>query len=250
MSKKLNGKVAIVTGSSKGIGAGIAEELANEGASVVVNYTSSKTDADKVVEKIKSKGGQAIAVQANIAKKKDVERLFSETLKAFKKVDILVNNAGVYEFTSLEEFTEESFRKMYDINVLGLLLASQESLKHFGNKGCSIINIGSVAGVAGAPNSSLYSGTKGAVDAITRTLSKELGARQIRVNAVNPGLVETEGTHTGGFLGSDFESEAIKLTPLGRIGRPKDIGPAVAFLASDDASWISGETLYITGGYR
>lgn len=250
MSKKLEGQVAIVTGSSKGIGAAIALKLAEEGAKVVVNYASSKKEAEEVVEKIKMQGGEAIAVQGNVALGKDVERLFAETIKAFKKVDILVNNAGVYQFVPLEEVTEEIYRRMFDINVLGLLLASKEAAKHFGDRGGTIINIGSLAGAVAFPEGSVYCGTKGAVNLITQALSKELGPRNIRVNAVNPGMVETEGTRIGGMIASDFEKHTIEQTPLGRIGKTDDIAPAVAFLASKDASWISGEELYITGGFR
>lgn len=249
MSKKLSGKVAIVTGASKGIGASVAKHLAEEGAAVVVNYSSSKKGADNVVSEIVKQGGKAIAIQADMTKQADVKRLFSETLKTFGKVDILVNNAGVYDFIPLEEITAEAFYKMFDLNVLGLLFASQEAVKHFGSSGGSIINISSVASIARVPDAAIYSATKASVDAITRTLSHELGPRKIRVNAVNPGIVETEGTHTKGIIESDFHKKALTQTPLGRIGQPKDIAPAVVFLASDDASWITGETLFITGGF-
>lgn len=247
---KLSGKVAIVTGSSKGIGAGIAQQLAADGASVVVNYSSSKKEAEEIVKKITAKGGKAIAVQADVSKKQDVNHLFDETLKAFKKVDILVNNAGIYSFTPIDEFTEESFHKMFNINILGVLLASQAAAKNFGKDGGSIINIGSVAGVSPSANFSVYSATKAALYAITQSLAKELGPRKIRVNAVNPGMVETEGTIDGHIIDSDFRRNIEKNTPLGRIGQPKDIAPAVSFLASDDAAWISGEALYISGGLR
>lgn len=250
MSKKLAGKVAIVTGGSKGIGAAIAEHLADEGASVVVNYSTSKEGADRVVQSIMKKGGKAIAVQGNMTNQKDIDRLFSETKKAFGKLDILVNNAGVYEFLPLEEITVEHFHKMFDLNVLGLLLATRAAASHFGPSGGSIVNLSSLASTARVPNASVYSATKGAVDAITRTLGVELGPRKIRVNSINPGLVLTEGTKTGGFVEGDFRNEIETHTPLGRIGVPKDIAPAVVFLASDDASWITGETLFISGGYR
>ncbi len=247
---KLTGKVAIVTGSSKGIGAGIALQLAQDGASVVINYSSSKKEADEIVRKITTNGGKAIAVQANIAQKQDIDHLFAETIKAFKKVDILVNNAGIYSFTPIEEITEEGFHKMFNINILGLLLASQAAAKHFGKDGGSIINIGSVAGFSPSANFSVYSATKAAVYAITQSLAKELGPRKIRVNAVNPGLVETEGTQAGNITDSEFRRNIEQQTPLGRIGQPKDIAPAVSFLASDDAAWITGEALYISGGLR
>jgi 3-oxoacyl-[acyl-carrier protein] reductase len=248
MSKKLKGKVAVVTGASKGIGAGIAKALAAEGAAVVVNYSSSKEEAERVVKEITSGEGKAIAVQANVAKASDVQRLFVDTLDAFGQVDVLVNNAGVYEFAPLDAFTEEQFHRQFNTNVLGVLLASKEAAKHFGASGGSIINISSVASTAAPPNTSVYSGTKGAVDSVTKSLAKELGPRKIRVNAINPGMVETEGVHAAGFIGSDFQKGYVAQTPLGRIGQPSDIAPAVAFLASDDASWVTGETLHISGG--
>jgi 3-oxoacyl-[acyl-carrier protein] reductase len=246
---KLNGKVAVVTGASKGIGADIAKHLAAEGAVVVVNYASSKEGADRVVDEITKRGGRAIAIQANVAKKTEVERLFSAAKKAFGKIDILVNNAGVYEFSPLEEITEEHFRKHFDVNVLGLLLATQEAVKRFDSAGGSIINISSTVTSFTPPNSSVYTATKGAVDAITRTLAKELGPRNIRVNAVNPGMVETEGLLAGGFL-ETFRGPIEAQTPLGRIGQPDDIAPAAVFLASSDSAWITGETLRIAGGLR
>jgi 3-oxoacyl-[acyl-carrier protein] reductase len=250
MTKKLLNKVAIVTGASKGIGAAIAQHLAAEGAAVVVNYSSSKEDADRVVAEISSHQGKAIAVHANVSKKEDIQSLFAATLKAFGKVDILVNNAGIYEFNPLEEITTEGFYKIFNLNVLGLLLASQEAANHFDASGGSIINISSVASSSGLPNTAVYAASKASVDAITKVLSKELGPRKIRVNAVNPGMVETEGVHTAGFIEGDFRKETEAKTPLGRIGQPKDIAPAVVFLASDDASWITGEMLYISGGFR
>lgn len=250
MGKKLEGKVALVTGSSKGIGASIAEQLGEEGASVVVNYSTSKEGADHVVESIKKKGGKAIAVHASMTEPKDIELLFSETKKAFGKLDILINNAGIYEFQPLEKISPEHFHKLFDLNVLGLLLACQASLTHFGPSGGSIVNISSIVSTAHVPFSVVYSATKGAVDAITRSLASELGPRKIRVNSINPGMVQTEGTKAGGFLEGDFRKETEAKTPLGRIGIPKDIAPAVVFLASDDASWITGESLVIAGGYR
>jgi 3-oxoacyl-[acyl-carrier protein] reductase len=250
MSKKLKGKVAVVTGASKGIGASIAKHLAEEGAAVVVNYASSRQGADKVVADITSKDGRAVAVQADLSKPADVQRLFAEAKKAFGRLDILVNNAGVYEFVPLEKVTPEHFHKHFDLNVLGLLLASQEAAKQFGSAGGSIINISSLASRSGLPNTAVYSGTKGAVDAITRALAGELGPRKIRVNSINPGLVETEGVHAGGFAEGEFRKHFETTTPLGRIGQPEDIGPAAVFFASDDSRWITGETLYITGGLR
>jgi 3-oxoacyl-[acyl-carrier protein] reductase len=249
-TKKLDGKVAVVTGASKGIGAGIAKHLAAEGAAVVVNYSSSKSGADKVVDEITKRGGKAIAVQADVAKKKDIDRLFAETKKTFGRLDILVNNAGVFEFLPLEQVTEEHFHRHFDINVLGLLLAIQEATKYFGPEGGSVINISSSASVSAPAVASVYSATKAAVDTITKSLAKELGPRKIRVNAINPGMVETEGVREGGFLGSDFQKMFEAQSALGRIGQPGDIAPAVVFLASPDAGWITGETLIISGGYR
>ena len=247
---KLDGKIAIVTGASKGIGVAIAKHLAAEGAAVVVNYSSSKEGADRVVDEIAKQGGKAIAVRANMANKAEIERLFSETKKAFGRLDILVNNAGVYEFLPLEKVTEEHFHKHFDTNVLGLLLAIQEATKYFGPEGGSVINISSSASVSAPAVASVYSATKAAVDTITKSLAKELGPRKIRVNAINPGMVETEGVRAGGFLGSDFQKLFEARSALGRIGQPDDIAPAVVFLASPDAGWITGETLIISGGYR
>jgi 3-oxoacyl-[acyl-carrier protein] reductase len=248
-TRKLEGKVAIVTGASKGIGAAIAKQLAAEGAAVVVNYSSSKKEADQVVEAIASNGGHAVAVQANLAKKADIDRLFAESKKRFGPIDILVNNAGLYEFAPIEELTEEHFRKHFDLNVLGLLFASQAAVRHFRPEGGSLINISSVVSTLGFPNASVYSGTKGAVDAITRSLAKELGPRGIRVNAINPGMVETEGVRAAGIAESEMRKQVEAQTPLGRIGQPQDIAGAAVFLASTDSSWITGETLSITGGY-
>jgi len=250
MSKKLADKVAVVTGASKGIGAAIAKHLAAEGSAVVVNYASSKEGADRVVNEIASNGGKAIAVQANVAKQTEIERLFSETKKAFGRLDILVNNAGIYEFLPLEGVTEEHFHKHFDLNVLGLVLASKEAAKYFGDSGGSIINISSVASSFTPPHTSVYTATKGAVDAVTRTLAKELGPRKIRVNAINPGMVETEGVHAAGFAEGDFRKQVEALTPLGRIGQVGDIAPAAVFFASADSGWITGETLRIAGGLR
>jgi 3-oxoacyl-[acyl-carrier protein] reductase len=247
---KLEGKVAVVTGASKGIGASIAKHLAAEGAAVVVNYSSSKDGADRVVAEIVGKGGKAVAVRANLAAEADIRRLFSEAKKAFGKVDILVNNAGIYEFAPLEEVTAEHFHKMFDLNVLGLILASREAVKQFGPDGGSIINISSVAATSAPPTTSVYSATKAAVDAVTRSLAQELGPRKIRVNSINPGMVETEGVHAAGIAESDFRKQVEAQTPLGRIGQPHDVAPAAVFLASSDSSWITGETFYIAGGLR
>ena len=249
-SKKLAGKVAVITGASKGIGAAIAKHLAAEGASVVVNYSSSKAGADKVVGEITSQGGKAIAVQANVVKRPEVERLFSETKKAFGRLDILVNNAGIYEFLPLESLTEKHFHKSFDLNVLGPILVSQAALKLFDSSGGCIINTSSVVSTLAIPNAAVYSGTKAAVDAITRSLAAELGPRKIRVNAIRPGMVETEGLHSAGITESDMRKQIEAQTPLGRIGQPQDIASAAVFLASADSSWITGETLLISGGYR
>ena len=246
----LKGKVAVVTGASKGIGAGIAKYLAVEGASVVVNYASSKEAADQVVNEIAKEGGKAIAVQADVAKKKDIEHLFAETKKAFGRLDILVNNAGVYQFAPLEETNEDQIQRQFGINVFGLIAATREALKYFGAEGGSVINIGSTVSSLTPPATVVYTATKGAVDAVTRVLAKELGPKKIRVNSINPGMVETEGVHALGVLGSDFEKDAVAKTPLGRIGQPGDIAPAVGFLASPDSAWISGEVIQVAGGLR
>jgi 3-oxoacyl-[acyl-carrier protein] reductase len=250
MSKKLKNKVAVVTGASKGIGASIAKHLADEGAAVVVNYASSKAAADHLVAEITAKDGRAIAVQADVSKPADIQRLFAEAKKAFGRLDILVNNAGIYEFAPLDQVTPEHFHKQFDLNVLGLILASQEAVKHFSSAGGSIINLSSVVATAAPPASAVYSATKAAVDAVTRSLAKELGSRKIRVNSINPGMVETEGVQAAGLSSGDFRKQLEAQTPLGRIGQPQDIAPAAVFLASDDARWITGETLYIAGGYR
>ncbi len=249
MSKKLEGKVALVTGASKGIGASIAKHLGADGASVVVNYASSKEGADKVVNEIVGKGGKAVAIQGDVSKQADIDKLFAEAKKAYKKVDILVNNAGVYEFGPLEAVTEAQFHKIFNLNVLGVLLTTQAAAKQFG-EGASVINIGSGVSRITPPNSAVYTATKGAVDAITGVLAKELGPKKIRVNSINPGIVETEGTHSAGFIGSDFEKGLVSQTPLGRAGQPDDIGAVAVFLASDDSRWITGEQILVTGGLR
>jgi 3-oxoacyl-[acyl-carrier protein] reductase len=248
--KKLENKVAVVTGASKGIGAGIAKDLAAAGAAVVVNYSSAKAGAEKVVEDIVKNGGRAVAIQADVANAADVERLFAEATNTFGGVDVLVNNAGVYKFSPIDEVSEDEFHRQFNTNVLGLLLASKAAVKQFGNKGGSIINIGSVVTAIAPPGSAIYTATKGAVDSITHVLSKELGSRNIRVNSINPGMIETEGTHAAGFIGSDFQKETEKTAPLGRIGQPEDIAPLAVFLASDDSRWLTGETLLAGGGVR
>lgn len=250
MSKKLANKVAVVTGASKGIGAAIALHLASEGASVVVNYSASKEKAEHVVKEIVSKGGKAIAIKASLTNENEIKSLFAETQKTYGHIDLLVNNAGLYEFAPIEEVTEEHFHKSFNLNVLGVLLASREAAKYFGKSGGSIINISSLVSVSSMPNLSVYSATKAAVDAITRTLAAELGPRKIRVNSINPGLVETEGTHEAGIIDGDFRKKFEDGAPLGRVGQPKDITPAIVFFASDDASWITGQTLVISGGHR
>jgi len=244
---KLTGKVAVVTGASKGIGAAIAKALGREGASVVVNYASSKSGADKVVLAITEKGGKAIAVKADVSKAVEAKALIDDTLKAFGRIDVLVNNSGVYEFAALEEFTEESFHRMFNINVLGLLLVSQAAAKHL-PEGGSVINVGSAVTRITPPNSAVYTATKGAVDAITGVLSRELGPRKIRVNSINPGMTETEGT--AGFSGTDFEKAIIAQTPFGRVGQPDEIADIAVFLAAKDSRWLTGETLIASGGLR
>lgn len=250
MTRRLTGKVAVVTGASKGIGASIARRLAQEGAAVVVNYASSKEGADRVVADIVKNEGKAIAVQADVAKLTDIQRLFVEAKKAFGRVDILVNNAGLYEFRPLDAIDAEHYRKLFDLNVLGLLLTTQEAVKHIGPEGGSVINVSSVVATLAPPFTSVYSATKAAVDAITRSLSKELAGRKIRVNSVNPGMIETEGMHSAGIGESDMRRQVEAQTPLGRIGQPEDIAPAVAFLASSDSGWLTGETMFLSGGLR
>jgi len=245
---KLKDQVAVVTGASKGIGAGIAKALAAEGASVVVNYSSSKAGADKVVADIVKSGGKAVAVQGDVSKQADITRLFAETKKAYGRLDILVNNAGIYDFAPIEAVTEDSFHKQFNLNVLGLLLTTKEALKFFGDKGGSVINISSAISTLTPPNTSVYTATKGAVDVITRTLSKELGPRKIRVNAINPGMIETEGVHAAGFTEGDFRKWVETQAPLGRIGQTDDISPTAVYLASSDSKYMTGETLSVSGG--
>jgi len=246
----LTGKVAVVTGASKGIGAAIAKGLAAAGAKVAVNYASSKEGADRVVAEITGAGGKAIAVQGDVAKSADVRRLFAEAKKAFGSLDVLVNNAGIYHFAPLEEITEEDFHRQFNINVLGLILATQEAAKHFGPQGGSVINISSVVSTNQEPNSAVYSATKAAVDSVTRVLARELGPKKIRVNSINPGATETEGLHQAGIVGSDYEKQFTANTPLGRLGQPGEIASAVVFLASPEAGWITGESIRVSGGLR
>jgi 3-oxoacyl-[acyl-carrier protein] reductase len=249
-NKKLSGKVAVVTGASKGIGAGIAKHLAAEGAAVVVNYAASKTAANNAVADIAKGGGKAIAIQADMSSKTDVERLFAEASRTLGPLDILVNNAGIYEFAPLENITEEHFHKQFNLNVLGLLLATQAAVKLFGPAGGSVINISSIVSTMPVPNAAVYSATKGAVDAITRSLAAELGPRKIRVNAINPGTVETEGAHAAGIVGSEMQKSVEAQPPLGRIGQPQDIASVALFLASSDSAWITGQTFIVAGGLR
>lgn len=246
---KLQGKVAVVTGASKGIGAAIARSLAAEGASVVVNYASSKSGAKTVVDTITAAGGKAVAVGGDVSKGPEAQGIIDAAIKNYGRLDILVNNSGVYDFSPIDEVTEESFHRMFDVNVLGLLLATKAAVKHIGEGG-SIINVGSVVSRTTPPASSVYTGTKGAVDAITGVLARELGPKKIRVNALNPGIVETEGTHTGGIIGSDFETSLVSQTPLGRVGQPGDIASVAVFLASDDSAWLTGEHILAGGGLR
>jgi 3-oxoacyl-[acyl-carrier protein] reductase len=245
----LKGKVALVTGASKGIGAGIAKELAERGAAVAVNYASDKAGAEKVVAEIKANGGKAIAVKASVSDPDTIGPLINQVVKELGPIDVLVNNAGVYEFAPVEAITPDHFHKQFNVNVLGLLLTTQAAVANFSPAGGSVINIGSVA-ANGVPGGAVYSATKGAVDSITLALSKELGAKKIRVNSLNPGMVETEGVHAAGFLGSDFHHQAVKDTPLGRIGQPDDIASIVAFLASDESYWLTGQTIQASGGAR
>jgi 3-oxoacyl-[acyl-carrier protein] reductase len=246
---KLTGKVAIVTGASKGIGAAIAKALAAEGASVAVNYASSQAGADTVVAAITAAGGKALAVGGDVSKAAEAQGIIDAAVQAYGRLDILVNNSGVYEFTALEAITEEGFHRLFNVNVLGLLLTTQAAAKHLG-EGASIINIGSAVTRLTPPNSAVYTGSKGAVDAITGVLSRELGPKKIRVNSINPGIVQTEGTRSAGFVGSDFETGLVAQTPLGRAGQPGDIASLAVFLASDDAAWITGELLIASGGLR
>ncbi len=245
---ELSGKVAVVTGASKGIGAEIARALAGAGASVVVNYSSSRAGADKVVQDIAAAGGKAIAVQGDVSRSEDIKKLFDQTIKTYGQLDILVNNAGIYQFNPLESVTETEFHQQFNLNVLGLILATQEATRHFGNRGGTVINIGSVASTITPPTTVVYTATKGAVDAVTRVLAKELGPRNIRVNSINPGYVVTEGTHSAGVVGSDFEKQMVAATPLGRPGLPGDIAPVAVFLASERSGWLTGETVSVSGG--
>jgi 3-oxoacyl-[acyl-carrier protein] reductase len=246
---KLAGKVAVVTGASKGIGAAIAKSLAAEGASVVVNYASSKSGARNVVDSINATGGKAVAVGGDVSKAEEAQGIIDAAIKNYGRLDILVNNSGVYEFSPIESVTEEKFHRMFNINVLGLLLTTQAALKHI-SEGGSIINIGSVVSRITPPTSSIYTGTKGAVDAITGVLARELGPKKIRVNAINPGLVETEGTHAGGLINTEWETSTIAQTPLGRLGQPEDVAKVAVFLASDDSAWLTGEQILTGGGLR
>jgi 3-oxoacyl-[acyl-carrier protein] reductase len=246
---ELTGKVAVVTGASKGIGAGIAKRFGAAGASVVVNYASSREGADKVVAEIKKGGGKAIAVKADVSKASEVKQLFEETKRAFGKLDVLVNNAGVFRFAPLQDVTEDEFHREFNINVLGTLLATKEALNHFNGSG-SVINMSSVASTSPVPNSSIYSSTKGAIDTLTIGLSRELAPRKIRVNVIAPGGVETEGTHDLGMVGSDFEKQIVAGTPLGRLGQPDDIAQVAVFLASDASAWLTGERIAASGGFR
>jgi 3-oxoacyl-[acyl-carrier protein] reductase len=248
MSQRLTGKVAVVTGASKGIGAAIAKRMAEEGAAVAVNYSASREGADRVVAEITRKGGKAIAVQADVSNPADIRRLFAEAKTAFGQIDILVNNAGIYEFAPLTEVTPEHFHKHFNLNVLGLILTTQEAVRHFGRGGGSVINISSVVSTLTTPNTSVYSATKAAVDSLTRSFATELAPRNIRVNAVNPGFIETEGTRS--TVAKEDREALVRATPFGRAGRPEDIAPAAVFLASSDASWITGETLRVAGGLR
>ncbi|MBV8829661.1 MAG: glucose 1-dehydrogenase [Acidobacteriaceae bacterium] len=247
---RLQNKAAIVTGASKGIGAAIARQFASEGAAVVVNYASDRSGAENVVDQIKKSGGKAFAIGGDVSKASDVERLFADAHKALGNLDILVNNAGVYRFFPLENITEAEFHRQFDINVLGLLLATREAVKYFNPEGGSVINIGSIVSQTAPPTAAVYAATKSAVDTITRVLAKELAPKKIRVNSINPGGVETEGTHTAGIIGSDFEKYMVAMTPLGRLGQPEDIAPVAAFLASQDSGWLTGELLLVAGGMR
>lgn len=250
MSGLLQGKVAVVTGASKGIGAGIAKAFAAQGASVVVNYASSKAGADAVVAQITEAGGQAVAVQASLAKEAEVKRLFEQAREAFGRLDILVNNAGVYQFGALEEVTEAEFRRQFDTNVLGPILATREAVKLFPAEGGSVINVSSIASEKGLPGATIYGATKGALDQVTRTHAIELAPRRIRVNTIAPGGVETEGTHSAGIIGSDMEAQLIAGTPLGRLGQPDDIADVAVFLASDASRWVTGDRIRVAGGFR
>lgn len=247
---KLQNKVAIVTGASKGIGAGIAKAYAAEGATVVVNYASDRAGAERVVAEITGKGGKALALQGDVAKAGDVERLFAVTKETYGRVDVVVNNAGVFAFQPLDEVTEAEFHRQFNINVLGSLLMAQQASKHFGDKGGAIVNVSSVISKAPSPNSSIYSSTKGAVDTLTRALAVELAPRNIRVNNVAPGGTDTEGARTLGVIGSDFEKQIVANTPLARLGQPDDIAKVAVFLGSDESAWLTGERISASGGLR
>ncbi|HEX7655081.1 MAG TPA: glucose 1-dehydrogenase [Verrucomicrobiae bacterium] len=249
-NQNLTGKVAVVTGASKGIGAAIAKQLAAQGASVVVNYATSQAGADKVVAEIKAKGGNAVAVQANVSRKADIDQLFAATKKHYGAVDILVNNAGIYEFGPLDQITEDHFHRQFNTNVLGLLLTTQAAVSQFNPAGGSIINLSSVVGIKPLPNAAVYSATKAAVDAITKSLATELGGKKIRVNSINPGMIETEGVHAAGFIGTDFQKQLVAQTPLGRIGQPQDVATVAGFLAGNESGWITGETFLVSGGFN
>jgi 3-oxoacyl-[acyl-carrier protein] reductase len=248
--RKLEGKVAIVTGASKGIGAGIAKAFGEAGAAVSVNYASSKAGADHVVAEITGKGGKAVAIKGDVSKAVDVQQLFDETKKAFGPVDVLVNNAGVFKFEPLEAVTEDEFHREFNTNVLGSILTIQEAVKGFESNGGSVINISSIASTNPTPNSLVYAATKSALDSITRVLARELGPRKIRINTIAPGGVETEGIHRIGIIGSDIEKQMVSNTPLGRFGQPEDIARVAVFLASEDAGWVTGERITVSGGYR
>ena len=248
MSLKLEGKVAIVTGASKGIGAGIAKDLATAGAKVAVNYASDKAGADKTVSEITANGGHAIAVQGSVTSTEDIARIFSQAKEAFGNIDIVVNNAGIYKFDAVQDVTAEEFDRQFHTNVLGPIFTTAEALKHFPETGGSIINISSVISTSPSPNAAVYASTKGALDTLTKTLALELAPKNIRVNTVSPGITETEGTHTAGVIGSEFEAQLVATTPLGRLGQPQDIAGIVTFLASDDAGWITGQRVNASGG--
>lgn len=250
MSGSLNGKVAVVTGASKGIGAAIARALAAEGASVVVNYATSQAGADAVVAQIRQAGGQAEAVQGSMAVEADVKRLFQHTQAAHGRLDVLVNNAGVYQFGALEDVTEAEFRRQFDTNVLGPILATREALRLFPAEGGSVINVSSIASEKGLPGATVYGATKGALDQVTRTHAIELAPRRIRVNTIAPGGVETEGTHSAGIIGSEMETQMVAGTPLGRLGQPDDIADVAVFLASDASRWVTGDRIRVAGGFR
>ena len=250
MEGRLEGKTALVTGASRGLGRAIALKLADEGARVALNYRTGEAEARRVADAIASRGGTTLLIRADVSVKDDARGMVAKVIDTWGRLDILVNNAGIYEFSPVQDITEEHFRKQFDLNVLGLTLATQAAVKQFNPAGGSIINISSVVSTLGIPAAAVYSGTKGAVDAITRSLAKELGPRKIRVNALNPGMVETEGVRSAGIAESDFRKQVEAQTPLGRIGQPQDIAPAAVFLASSDSAWITGETLLVAGGLR